>query len=304
MFRIRQTLREASGCCPSSAGCSGSVLSYASVVARGLGLRAARLGLLGDTALTVLTTVVGAIGRPDRVRRHRERPRRPDGDRDVLGRATCGSGTATASSRRRSPCSWDARLLVLAAAADRRDRARPRRHAGRVLPRRRPLLFLVFLDRFVHRLRPVKVAALVARAGRQALRATVELASTRRRSGADAELDGSSRASRRSSSAASGPGALQAIDDEGLLAWATRHDAVIVMRARCRRLRLVRRASARGARHGAVPASRRAPAGAAASRSGSSGRSSRTRPLRSGSSSTSRSARSRRPSTTRRRRCR
>ena len=92
------------------------------------------------------------------------------------------------------------------------------------------VLFLVFLDRFLHRLRPVKVAALVARSGRDALRATVELASTRRRSGADAELQELFAReptlvvrSRRS-------GALQAIDDEGLLAWATRHDAVVVMR--------------------------------------------------------------------------
>ena len=87
------------------------------------------------------------------------------------------------------------------------------------------VLFLVFLDRFLHRLRPVKVAALVARSGRDALRATVELASTRRRSGADAELQELLAREPTLVVRSRQSGALQAIDDEGLLAWATRHDA-------------------------------------------------------------------------------
>ena len=92
------------------------------------------------------------------------------------------------------------------------------------------ILFLVFLDRFVHRLRPVKVAELVARAGREALRATVELATTRRRSGADAELAELLARPPALVVRAKRSGAVQAVDDEGLLGWANRHDAVIVMR--------------------------------------------------------------------------
>ena len=88
------------------------------------------------------------------------------------------------------------------------------------------VLFLIFLDRFLHRLRPVKVAELVAHAGREALRATVELATTHRRSGADAELAELLAREPMLVVAAAESGALQAIDDEGLLAWATDHDAV------------------------------------------------------------------------------
>ena len=92
------------------------------------------------------------------------------------------------------------------------------------------VLFLVFLDRCLHRLRPVKVASLVAHAGRAALRQTVELASMRRRSGADAELDELLARTPTLVVRSRKSGALQAIDDEGLLAWATHHDAVIVLR--------------------------------------------------------------------------
>jgi uncharacterized membrane protein len=92
------------------------------------------------------------------------------------------------------------------------------------------ILFLVFLDRFLHRLRPVKVAALVAHAGRDALRATVELASSRRRSGAEAELEDILAREPTLVVHSKRSGALQAIDDIGLLSWATSHDAVLVMR--------------------------------------------------------------------------
>ena len=92
------------------------------------------------------------------------------------------------------------------------------------------ILFLIFLDRFLHRLRPVKVASLVASSGREALRATVELATTRRRSGADAELEEILAREPTLVVRSKRSGALQAVDDKGLLAWATRHDAVIVMR--------------------------------------------------------------------------
>ena len=92
------------------------------------------------------------------------------------------------------------------------------------------VLFLVFLDRCLHRLRPVKVASLVAHAGKEALRQTVGLASMRRRSGADAELDELLARTPTLVVRSRKSGALQAIDDEGLLAWATHNDAVIVLR--------------------------------------------------------------------------
>jgi hypothetical protein len=50
------------------------------------------------------------------------------------------------------------------------------------------LLFLVFLDRVVHRLRPVKVAALVAHAGRAALHEAAAAASRPRGDDTDADL--------------------------------------------------------------------------------------------------------------------
>ena len=91
------------------------------------------------------------------------------------------------------------------------------------------LLFLVFLDRSLHRLRPVKVAELVARSGRASLRATVDLATTQRRSGADADLTELLAREPTLVVRSRQSGSIQAIDDEGLLKWATRHDAVIVL---------------------------------------------------------------------------
>ena len=85
------------------------------------------------------------------------------------------------------------------------------------------LLFLLFLDRFVHRLRPVAVAALVAKAGRQALQtspgttapvAAVDLPEGRPALRVTAET----------------AGAIQAIHAEGLVRWARRHDCVLVLR--------------------------------------------------------------------------
>ena len=81
------------------------------------------------------------------------------------------------------------------------------------------VLFLVFLDRCLHRLRPVKVASLVAHAGkahRADGRAREHAPPLRRRRRARELLARTPTLvvrSRRS-------GALQAIDDEGLLAWA------------------------------------------------------------------------------------
>ena len=92
------------------------------------------------------------------------------------------------------------------------------------------VLFLVFLDRSLHRQRPVKVAELVARAGRNSLRETVDLATTHRRSEADGELEALLAREPALVLHSKQSGALQAIDDGGLLTWATRHDAVIVLR--------------------------------------------------------------------------
>jgi uncharacterized membrane protein len=92
------------------------------------------------------------------------------------------------------------------------------------------VLFLVFLDRVLHRLRPVRVASIAAHAGRDAFRATVKLASTRRRAGADAELAAVLEREPTLVVRSKESGALQAIDDEGLLSWAGHHDAVIVLR--------------------------------------------------------------------------
>jgi len=85
------------------------------------------------------------------------------------------------------------------------------------------LLFLLFLDRFIHRLRPVAVAALVARAGRRALEespaTTAPVAAVDIPEGPAALRVTAERA-----------GAIQAIDAEGLVRWAHRHDCVLVLR--------------------------------------------------------------------------
>jgi uncharacterized membrane protein len=86
------------------------------------------------------------------------------------------------------------------------------------------LLFVFFLDRFIHRLRPVVVAALVARAGRRAFAAT-------RRTGAA----GAEPAAPPSEGAVTlvvenhSGGAIQAIDAEGLVRWARDHDCLLVL---------------------------------------------------------------------------
>ncbi len=92
------------------------------------------------------------------------------------------------------------------------------------------LLFLVFLDRVVHRLRPVKVAALVAHAGRDALREMATAASQPRQAETNAEL-AQLRAVEPSLVVRSDrPGAIQAIHLDGLVAWATNNDCTLVLR--------------------------------------------------------------------------
>ena len=88
------------------------------------------------------------------------------------------------------------------------------------------VLFLVFLDRSIQRLRPVKVAALVAEAGRRTAEATAHLTSSPTEAElAEELLDGEPTLAVRTASA----GSIQAIDRRGLVAWAERHDCVLVL---------------------------------------------------------------------------
>ena len=91
------------------------------------------------------------------------------------------------------------------------------------------LLFVIFLDRAIHRLRPVAVAALVARAGRRALREVLQEAA---RSDAPAVVPGPY-------SPQGEPvrvvrmvrgGAIQAIDFRGLGKWAHANECLVVLR--------------------------------------------------------------------------
>ncbi|HEY7398619.1 MAG TPA: DUF2254 family protein, partial [Gaiellaceae bacterium] len=82
-------------------------------------------------------------------------------------------------------------------------------------------LFLLFLDRFVHRLRPVAVATIVAAAGRS----TFER-STAAVTDADLAIAGERPALAVS---ATEPGVIQAFDRDGLVRFAERHDIVIVL---------------------------------------------------------------------------
>ena len=85
------------------------------------------------------------------------------------------------------------------------------------------LFFLLFLDRFVHRLRPVAVAALVAKAGRRALEESPAITAPV----AAVELPDGPPALRITTETA---GAIQAVHGAGLLRWARRHDCVLVLR--------------------------------------------------------------------------
>src|SRR3954468_987224 len=85
------------------------------------------------------------------------------------------------------------------------------------------ILFLVYLDRFIHRLRPVAVAWLVADAGARVLQASPGPADAAAQStlpaGAAPALGG-----RRG-----GGGGVQAVAHRGLLAAAVRHDCLLVL---------------------------------------------------------------------------
>jgi uncharacterized membrane protein len=85
------------------------------------------------------------------------------------------------------------------------------------------LLFLLFLHRFLHRLRPVAVASLVAAAGRRALTSTPTVGTTV----APADATEGEPSLQVTSARA---GAIQAIDAKGLVRWAAAHDCVLVFR--------------------------------------------------------------------------
>jgi uncharacterized membrane protein len=84
------------------------------------------------------------------------------------------------------------------------------------------LLFVFFLDRFIHRLRPVVVAALVARAGRTAFERMSENAS------AGADLAAAQRETAALVVRSGSGGAIQALDTKGLVRWAQDSDCLLV----------------------------------------------------------------------------
>lgn len=87
------------------------------------------------------------------------------------------------------------------------------------------LMFLLFFNRFVHRLRPVAVTALVARAGRDAFFEAARQGDREDIVGGWYEPDDTPTVVVR----ASRPGAIRAIDPDGLARWARAHDAVLAL---------------------------------------------------------------------------
>ena len=87
------------------------------------------------------------------------------------------------------------------------------------------LVFVFFFDRFIHRLRPVTVAALVAAAGRDSFEAAVRLTDRPElRWGVEATLAEPTLVVR-----AERAGSIQAVDPDGLVDWARAHDATVVL---------------------------------------------------------------------------
>lgn len=91
------------------------------------------------------------------------------------------------------------------------------------------LLFVIFLDRAIHRLRPVAVAALVAKAGRRALREVLEAAA---RPGAPAVVPTPYQPPGQPVLVVRmlRGGAIQAIDVDGLGSWAHANESLVVLR--------------------------------------------------------------------------
>jgi uncharacterized membrane protein len=88
------------------------------------------------------------------------------------------------------------------------------------------LLFLFFFDRFLHRLRPVAVAALAAEVCREAIDDAVETAAA-----PEVYLEPSGEAGEPTLRVrAERAGSIQALDVGGLVAWASRHESELVLR--------------------------------------------------------------------------
>jgi uncharacterized membrane protein len=91
------------------------------------------------------------------------------------------------------------------------------------------ILFLLFLDRFLHRLRPVAVAAFVARAGERAFETAVAAAAAAERPDVlPADYVPAEQPARVVRS--TGAGAIQAIDGRGLVHFAHQYDCRLVLR--------------------------------------------------------------------------
>jgi uncharacterized membrane protein len=87
------------------------------------------------------------------------------------------------------------------------------------------VLFLLFFDRFIHRLRPVAVAALVARMAERIIKRI--LPKVEAGDGRELTADGDAALTVLSKRA----GSIQAVNVGGLVAWAAKHDVVVVMHA-------------------------------------------------------------------------
>ena len=129
--------RGACGCCRSSAGSSG--FRSATRASGSRARRSCRRGWDYSRGHRADGADDGrrGDGRPDRVRRHRDRARRADGDRDVLGAVHAALVPGQRPQGDARGPRGHARVLVRAAAADRRGSPRPRRHARRIPARGR-----------------------------------------------------------------------------------------------------------------------------------------------------------------------
>ena len=87
------------------------------------------------------------------------------------------------------------------------------------------VLFLLFFDRFVHRLRPVAVAGLAGQQARQIIAAVTQKAEAGSVSGQAGTGDPALMVSTQRD------GSVQAVNVRGLVAWASRHDHLLVMQA-------------------------------------------------------------------------
>ena len=109
------------------------------------------------------------------------------------------------------------------------------------------ILFLIFLDRFLHRLRPVAVAVLVARAGRAAFEEEVAAAAARETPDVLPPDHEPAEASVRVVRSA-GAGAIQGVDGRGLVRFANANRVSAGAAAHRRRLRAGGRRARRGLR--------------------------------------------------------